>query len=75
MITTSSRESPAGRILDGGAVGTSLDVLVDLLAQIEDNDGNPTHWLLSPTAWASLRKIKTGTGLPRRCSARGPPTP
>jgi HK97 family phage major capsid protein len=49
-------------IIDGGAVDTDLDALVDLLAEIEDNDGNPTHWLLSPTAWASLRKIKTGTG-------------
>jgi HK97 family phage major capsid protein len=49
-------------IIDGGAVDTDLDALVDLLAEIEDNDGNPTHWILSPTAWARLRKLRTGTG-------------
>ena len=50
-------------IIDGGAVGTDLDALVDLAAMLEDNGGNPTHWILSSTAWATLRKIKTGTGL------------
>jgi len=50
-------------IVDGGAVADDLDALVDLMATLEDNEGTPTHWILSPTAWAKLRKIKTGTAL------------
>ena len=50
-------------IVDGGAVATNLDALVDLVATLEDNDGTPSHWILSSTAWAKLRKLKTGTGL------------
>jgi len=49
-------------IVNGGAVATSLDKLVDAFATIEGNGGTPSHILLSPTAWASLRKFKTGTG-------------
>jgi HK97 family phage major capsid protein len=49
-------------ILNGGAVATSLDKLVDLFATIEGNGGTPTHIVLSPVAWASLRKFKTATG-------------
>ena len=37
-------------------------MLSNSVARAVTNDGSPTHWLLSPTAWASLRKIKTGTG-------------
>lgn len=40
----------------------SLDVLVDLLATLEGNGAQPTHIILSPTAWATLRKMKTATG-------------
>lgn len=49
-------------ITTGGAVGTDLDALIDLVAEISAAGGTPSHILLSPTAWASLRKIKTGTG-------------
>lgn len=49
-------------IINGGPVATSLDKLIDLFATIETNGGTPTHILLSPTAWASLRKFKTATG-------------
>lgn len=57
---------PAGllhvpNILNGGPVTTDLDALIDLQADIAGNDGNPTHLVLSPTAWAELRKIKEGT--------------
>jgi HK97 family phage major capsid protein len=47
-------------IVDGGAVADNLDMLIDLQAQLAGNDGNPTHILLSPTAWANLRKFKDG---------------
>ncbi|WP_061914310.1 phage major capsid protein [Dietzia papillomatosis] len=49
-------------IIDGGAVAADLDGLIDLAAQIGANGGTPSHIILSPTAWASLRKFKTGTG-------------
>ena len=42
-------------------VADSLDALIDLQATIQESLGNPTHFVLSPTAWASLRKLKTGT--------------
>jgi len=41
---------------------SSIDTVDAEQARAVTNDGSPTHWLLSPTAWASLRKIKTGTG-------------
>lgn len=49
-------------IVNGGAVATSLDALVDAFATIETNGGSPTHIVMAPDAWASLRKFKTATG-------------
>ncbi|AWG98713.1 phage major capsid protein [Rhodococcus ruber] len=46
----------------GGAVASALDGLVDLIATLEGNGATPTHILLAPDAWASLRKFKTATG-------------
>ncbi|MFC5998275.1 phage major capsid protein [Quadrisphaera sp. GCM10027208] len=46
----------------GGAVADDLDVLVDLLATLEGNGATPSHIILDPTGWASLRKFKTATG-------------
>ncbi len=57
---------PAGLLAQGitnaGAVATSLDKLVDTLATISSNGGSPSHIVLSPSAWASLRKFKAQTG-------------
>lgn len=47
-------------IVNGGAVADSLDGLVDLLATLASNGAEPSHIVMSPTAWASLRKFKTG---------------
>lgn len=47
-------------IVNGGAVADDLDGLVDLLATLATNGASPSHILLSPTAWASLRKLKIG---------------
>lgn len=47
-------------IVSGGAVSDSLDVLIDLVAQLEDNDATPTHILMDPMGWAAFRKFKTG---------------
>lgn len=49
-------------ITAGGAVDADLDALVDLIAAINGVGGTPSHIVLSPTAWASMRKFKTGTG-------------
>lgn len=49
-------------IVDGGAIAANLDGLVDLIADLETNGATPSHIVVSPTAWASLRKFKTGTG-------------
>lgn len=60
--------SPAAGLLNiagvtaGDPVAGDLDALIDLVAEISSAGGNPTNILLSPTAWASLRKFKTGTG-------------
>lgn len=49
-------------IENGGAVSADLDALVDLIATLEGNGGTPSHIVLDPTGWASLRKFKTGAG-------------
>ncbi|NYI78710.1 phage major capsid protein [Nocardioides panzhihuensis] len=49
-------------VIDGGEVAGDLDALVDLDATLAGNDGTPSHVLASPTAWASLRKLKRATG-------------
>lgn len=46
----------------GGAIADDLDALIDLIATLEGNGSNPSHLIVSPTSWASLRKFKTGTG-------------
>lgn len=47
-------------IVDGGDVSANLDALVDWVAELQTNLSNPTHILLSPTAWAEFRKLKVG---------------
>lgn len=45
----------------GDEITDSLDPLVDLVAELEDNLATPTHILLSPLSWAAIRKLKIGT--------------
>ncbi len=45
-------------ITNGGAVADDLDPLIDAIASIEDDGGTATHIIASPTAWASLSKLK-----------------
>lgn len=64
---TTGTTPPAGiintaGIIDGGEVGTDLDAIADLLAQIEAGGGTVTNIIAAPDAWAALRKIKVGTG-------------
>lgn len=49
-------------ITDGGTLGTNVDTLVDAIAGIEDDGGNATHIITAPDAWATLAKLKGGTG-------------
>jgi HK97 family phage major capsid protein len=48
-------------ITDGGEVEDDLDPLIDAIASIEDDGGTATHIVASPTAWASLSKLKRAT--------------
>ena len=48
-------------VVDGDDVRKSLDAMVDLVAQLQDNLATPSHILLDPLGWAELRKFKTGS--------------
>ncbi|OBG25521.1 phage major capsid protein [Mycobacterium sp. E3198] len=48
-------------VVEGEEVSGSLDALVDLVAELQTNLSTPTHVILSPTAWAEFRKLKTAT--------------
>lgn len=45
---------------DAGVYG-SLDNLVELIAQLEVNGATPSHIVLDPMGWASLRNLKVAT--------------
>ncbi|KUI00924.1 major capsid protein [Mycolicibacterium acapulense] len=45
-------------VIDGGAIGTSLDALVDLVAELEVNGATPSAIVLDPLGWAEFRKLK-----------------
>ena len=49
-------------IVDGGAMTGDLDGLVGLVAELQANGSTPTHIVVDPLAWASLRQLKYGTG-------------
>lgn len=46
-------------IVDAGEIGFDLDELIDLEAEVRANGADPTAWILAPTTWAYLRKLKT----------------
>jgi HK97 family phage major capsid protein len=50
----------AAGVVDGGAIGTNLDALVDLVAELESNGAVPSAIVLDPLGWAEFRKLKTG---------------
>jgi len=58
-------------ITAGGAVATNLDILVDLVAELEANEGTPSHIILDPIGWASLRKFKDETASARSLLGAG----
>ncbi|ORW23670.1 major capsid protein [Mycolicibacter nonchromogenicus] len=47
-------------VIDGGEVVDNLDVLVDLIAELENNGAQPSAIIVDPLTWASLRKLKKG---------------
>ena len=57
---------PAGLLnqspTDGGTIASSLDALADAVMGIEAANGQASHIIASPTAFASLSKLKTATG-------------
>jgi len=61
----SNAADPAGLLglaTAGGALATNLDKLVDAIAAIEDDGGQASHVIASPSAWASVSKLKQATG-------------
>jgi HK97 family phage major capsid protein len=48
-------------IINGSAVSDNLDEIIDLLATLAGNGATPSHIVVSPTAWANLRKLKLAT--------------
>lgn len=48
-------------IVNGGKIGSNLDLLADAVANIESADGAATHIIAAPDVWATLRKVKAGT--------------
>lgn len=52
-------------ITAGGVIEASLDGLLDLQAALAESGAVPTHVVVSPTAWADLRRIKDETGSAR----------
>lgn len=42
------------------ALPADFDKLLEVIYQMEQNDGNPSAWLLSPRSWRILQQIKTG---------------
>ncbi len=42
-------------------IGSDLDGLVDLVAQLQSNGAQPSHIILDPLGWAAIRRIKTLT--------------
>lgn len=48
-------------LVDGGAVGDTLDALIDLVAALQHNLASPSLLLLDPTGWAAFRKLKATT--------------
>lgn len=48
-------------VVNAGSVTADLDPIVDAIAAIEGNGGTATNIVASPTAWAEVSKLKTGT--------------
>jgi HK97 family phage major capsid protein len=48
-------------LVNGGHVAADLDVLIDLVATLQQNLAIPSLLLLDPTGWAAFRKLKTGS--------------
>lgn len=46
-------------LVDGGDVGDDLDALIDLEARLRENGATPGLWLIAPSTWAALRRLKT----------------
>ena len=48
-------------LVHGGLVADSLDVLIDLIATLQQNLAVPSLLLLDPIGWSEFRKLKRGT--------------
>ena len=48
-------------VLDGGTLGTDLDVISDAITAVEVNGGTASHITLDPASWGVIRNLKAGT--------------
>ena len=62
LFNASAPTGLLGSATAGGALGNNLDAVVDAIAAIEDDGGQATHVIASPSAWASVSKLKQATG-------------
>ena len=46
----------------GPELSNNLDALVDIFAGIESKGGTPTHIVVAPDVWATMRKMKVSSG-------------
>jgi len=51
-------------VVEGGEISVRLRLLIDLVAELQENGSAPTQILMSPTAWASFRKLKVAAPTP-----------
>lgn len=49
-------------ITDGGSLGANLDVFTDAVASVEAVGGALTAWVMHPSVWARLAKLKVASG-------------
>ena len=61
--TPPATQPPAGLLsidglVEGEEVFDNLDPLIDLQAQLQSNNGQPSHIILHPLAWSAIRKFK-----------------
>lgn len=49
-------------LVNGGAVSGDLDTLIDLEATLRENGATPSLFVVAPSTWAALRRLKAATG-------------
>ena len=51
-------------LADGGTLSSDLTPIIDAIATVSGNGGNPTHIIMNMASWAHLLKLKAADGRP-----------